>query len=365
MPKHPALTALSALLLLAPALGLAQSAQPTAAPARVAAVDHDAMKAIRAEDLKRDLTYLASDELEGRATPSPGQVKAADYLAKAFAELKLKPGGPEGSYFQPVKLGGRAALRDDGKLRVANVVAMLEGTDPNAGAIVFSAHFDHLGKARKPNKDGDQIYNGADDDGSGTVAVLALARAYAARKERPARSVIFACFTAEEVEGYGSRAYVAAPPIPMEKTICDLNLEMLGRTHQVGAKRTWMTGWDYSTLGEIVARGAKEAGVEVYPDPFPAQDYYTRSDNMSFVMMDVIGHSFSAGSTHPDYHGVDDEVDRIEFDNLEALVRGIYLGSSLIATGAETPKPKKESLAPDLPRRRPPTSKPAGAPAKG
>mgnify|MGYP003693671897 CR=1 FL=1 len=346
MKRLPAFALVTALpLLFAPAL-LRGGDDPQPA-------DAEASKTILAADLKKDLTYIASDELEGRATPSPGQDKAAAFLAKRFEELKLEPGGSDATYrqkipFTPRKRGGDAASAP-APVEIANIVGILRGTDPKAGAIVFSAHYDHIGK-NKPKNPGDPkediINNGADDDGSGTVSVLALAKAYAARKTKPKRSLVFACFTGEEIGGVGSRAYVGSPAIPLGDTICDINLEMLGRTHDIGPKRAWVTGWDVSTLGPILAKGGKAAGVEIYPDPYPQEGYYMRSDNASFVAKKVIGQTVSAGSNHPDYHTVRDEVGKIEFENLEALVRAVYLGSARIASGEETPKPTGDSLMP-------------------
>lgn len=330
-----------------------------------ASPDRAAMLAIRASDLKADLTFLASDELEGRATPSVGQAKAAAYLGKRFAEIGLEPGGDGGTYLQSVSVPPRRSRRsaDTASAPAAgeahNVIGILRGADVKSGAIVFSAHYDHLGRGM-PDESGDGIYNGADDDASGTVSVVALARAFATRKERPARTLVFACFTGEEVGGLGARTYVQRPAVPLAETVCNINLEMLGRTHDIGPRRSWLTGWEYSTLGPILADGAKGADVEVFPDPYPQQDFYLRSDNVQFVRNGVIGQTLSAGSTHPDYHTPKDESDRIDYGNLESLVRGIYLGAARIASGAETPKPTGPTLAPQPGRRAaPPASKPA------
>jgi len=325
------------------AIPQAPASAPVAGHPAVAPADLEAAKLITRDELKRDLTFLASDELQGRATPSPGQAKAAEFLAKRFAELKLKPFGDGGDYMQ--------TLNEPRGDRVFNVVGVLPGSDPAQKAIVFSAHYDHIGVSGPANAP-DRIHNGADDDASGTVVVLALAKAYAARAPKPKRTLVFACFTGEEIGGLGSKAYVKAPAIPLDRTLCDVNLEMLGRTFDVGPKRAWVTGYDVTTLGAILAKGAKGAGVEVFADPYPQQQFYLRSDNASFVMKGVMGHSISAGSTHPDYHTPKDEADRIEYENLEALARGIYLGSSLIASGAETPKLTGDSLMPRPPDRK-------------
>ncbi|MFN0205059.1 MAG: M20/M25/M40 family metallo-hydrolase [Planctomycetota bacterium] len=311
------------------------------------AADLEAAKQILADELKRDLTFLASDELEGRLTGSPGEKKAAEYLAKRFEELKLDKSGEKKSYLQQVDAGRLDHNKKEGepKTEIYNVIGVIKGTDPDAKAIVFSAHYDHIGRG-KPNKEGDDINNGADDDGSGTVAVLALAKAYKSRAKAPKHTLVFACFTGEEMGGFGSKGYVTNPAVPLEKTLCNINLEMLGRSHGIGKNKAWVTGWEYSTLGPILAIGGKAAGVEIYQDPYPEQRYYMRSDNVAFILKGIIGQTVSAGSTHEDYHTPNDEVDKIEFDNMEKLVRGVYLGSSLIASGAETPKPTGDSLLP-------------------
>jgi Zn-dependent M28 family amino/carboxypeptidase len=184
--------------------------------------------------------------------------------------------------------------------------------------------------------DGDWISNGADDDGSGTVALLELAQAYASMKPAPARKVLFCAFFGEEKGGLGSRFYVENPAHPMDKTVCDVNIEMIGRSFDVGKRVAWVTGYDYSDLGKTLAEGGAAIGVKIIPDPYPRQNFFLRSDNVAFVKHKVPGHSSSAGSTHPDYHGVNDEVDWIEFENMESIVRAVFLGAAPIADGSRT-----------------------------
>ena len=219
---------------------------------------------------------------------------------------------------------------------VSNVVAMVApAPGPMAEeALIFTAHYDHIGMTAPV--DGDWIFNGADDDGSGTVALLELAQAFASLKPAPARKVLFCAFFGEERGGLGSKFYVENPAHPLGKTVCDVNIEMIGRSFEVGPKVVWVTGYDYSDLGAILAEGGTDAGVRIIPDPYPRQNFFLRSDNVAFVRHKVPGHSISAGSTHPDYHGVDDEVERIEFENLEAIVRAVVLGASRIADGSRT-----------------------------
>jgi hypothetical protein len=219
---------------------------------------------------------------------------------------------------------------------VSNVVAMIEAAPgPRAEeAVIFTAHYDHIGTTMPVA--GDWICNGADDDGSGTVSRLELAQAFAAMKPAPARRLLFCAFFGEERGLLGSRFYVENPAHPLDKTVCNVNLEMIGRSFGVGPKVAWVTGWDYSDLGAILAEGGAAIGVKIIADPYPKQNYFLRSDNVSFVRHKVPGHTVSAGSTHADYHGVNDEVDRIEFPNMEAIVRAVFLGAAPIADGSKT-----------------------------
>jgi hypothetical protein len=253
-------------------------------------------------------------------------------LARVTAEKENRRGDSRPAVLRGVTLS--VALRaTEADADVSNVVATVPAAPgPLSGeAVVFTAHYDHIGIA--PPVDGDWIRNGADDDGSGAVALLELAEAYARLRPAPARKLVFVAFFGEERGGLGSRFYASDPAHPMDKTVCDVNIEMIGRTWKIGPKVAWVTGWDFSTLGAILAEGGAEVGVKIVPDPYPEQNFFLRSDNVAFVKAKVPGHSVSAGSTHEDYHGLNDEVDRIEFGNMEHLVRAIFLGTSRIADG--------------------------------
>lgn len=205
-------------------------------------------------------------------------------------------------------------------LPLRNVVACLPGTDRKEEYVVVSAHYDHVGIGQPVA--GDSIYNGADDDASGTTGVLLLAEALA--KAPPLqRSVLFVCFSAEEKGLRGSAAFAAEPPVPLAKLVTNLNLEMLGRPEPGKEGKAWITGADLSTLAEIVTPVLERAGVEVVPFAMAAQ-LFGASDNYSFAKLGVVAHSISAGSLHRDYHRPSDELGKIDIPHMTKIIQGLY-----------------------------------------
>jgi len=202
-----------------------------------------------------------------------------------------------------------------------NAVGVLRGTDPSGEAIMLSAHLDHLGV--NESLTGDKIFNGADDDASGCVAVLELARVLAAGK-RPRRTIYFVCFGSEERGGFGARYFISNSPVPLEKIVADFNFEMLGRPDaKVPAGTLWLTGYERSTLGpELVKQGAA-----LVADPHPDQNFFQRSDNYTLAQRGVIAHTVSSFGLHTDYHRVSDDVSKIDFPfmtrSINSLVKPI------------------------------------------
>ena len=284
--------------------------------------------AARAAEVRATVYALADDSLAGRRTGEPGAERAAAWLAARLEAMGVAPGGAYG-YLQPVPLAaeGRrlrlvsgdelAALPADARRTAYNVVGIVPGTDPvlRGEAIIVGAHYDHVGTGRA-NADGDSIYNGADDDASGTAAVLEIARALADRPAR--RTVVFFLATGEEVGMLGTRRYLDDPAVPLDRTVAGLFLEMIGRPDPLagGFGHAWLTGYDRSTVGEIVAA----AGVPIVADPRPAQNFFERSDNTPFARQGVPAHALSSFNLHADYHTPDDEADRVDFAHLAAVV---------------------------------------------
>ena len=177
--------------------------------------------------------------------------------------------------------------------------------------MLLTAHLDHLGvgKAIPGKPQADLIYNGADDDASGTAAVLALAHVLATGA-RPRRSVVFALFGSEEIGGFGNRAFLKRPPVPLPSIVANLEFEMIGRPDAaVPAGSLWLTGYDRSDLGPVLARH----GARLVKDPHPAEHFFRRSDNYALAVQGVVAHTVSSFGLHGDYHHPSDELPTINF----------------------------------------------------
>lgn len=449
---------------------LCVAATPPLTPEQQAVLKH-----ISAHSLKDNLAFLASDDLQGRATPSRGLDAAADYIAGQFRRAGLEPASA-GSYFQTATLMVRepnydgfdvsvssgsgaakkvlkiapqdmyltlsgdldyndvalvvldgsapvnpAELQDkvvlvparseirglnqakpymiirqvnelpvvpqvydpDGRpprnqsviakpelaefvkgatnlrftlharkskdhaAEVRNVAGILRGSDPTLSDtyVMLTAHYDHLGVAASGT---DRIFNGANDDGSGTVSVMEIASALAALPHHPARSILFMTFFGEERGLLGSAFYIRRPLVPLEKTVADVNLEQLGRTDaSTGAqiKTASVTGFDYSNLPRILADAAAPAGVKVYKDERSSDPYFDDSDNVSLASMGIPAHTVCVAFEFPDYHKVSDSADKIDYANMAAVDGAISLGLLRLASDAAPPK-WNESSAP-------------------
>lgn len=181
------------------------------------------------------------------------------------------------------------------------------------------------------------INNGADDNATGVTAVITLADAFSRLQQRPARSIIFMTFWGEEKGLLGSRAYCEDPLWPLEQTVANINIEMIGRPEENAESKAWGTGWTRSSLCAQVAAGAQRVGVEVFHREDVSEMLYTRSDNYAFVDRGVIAHSISAGSLHSDYHQPTDEVSRLNIPHMTKVIQGLFAGSLPLATGELTP----------------------------
>jgi len=208
-----------------------------------------------------------------------------------------------------------------------NVAGILPGSDPELRDeyVVFSAHMDHVGVG-EPDASGDSIYNGADDDASGTVTVVELAEAFASLELRPRRSLIFLTVSGEERGLWGSGWFVTHPPVPLEGIVADLNIDMVGRNW---SDTIVAIGREHSDLGETLAyvnAQHPELGMTAIDDLWPAERFYMRSDHYQFARRGIPILFFFNG-THPDYHKPSDEVDKIDADKTARVGRLIfYLG---------------------------------------
>jgi peptidase M28-like protein len=286
-------------------------------------VGHDAAAATPAVSLESDirwtLSVLASDSFEGRGTATRGGAKAARFIAEQLARAGVQPAGDSG-YFQRVPTSRGLAV---------NVVGIVPGSGGGRAdsAVVMAAHYDHLGIGRPV--DGDSIYNGADDDGSGVVAVLEVARLLSG--EHPKRTLVFLLTTGEEVGLLGTRRYLEAPVVPLERTVAELEVEMIGRPDSLagGAGRAWLTGYARSTMGDML----KAAGSPIVPDPRPDQHFFERSDNIAFARRGIPAHTLSSFNLHTDYHMPSDEVERIDFPHMTRVIEAAARALRELADG--------------------------------
>ena len=264
---------------------------------------------------------------------------AAADLFKA-AGLDIDAVAPTEGSGTPMDLGFDLSIRvamDREEFDPPNVVALLPGSDPALGEsyIVYSAHFDHVGIGT-PDAEGDSIYNGADDDASGTALVLEVAEAFAALPEPPKRSVLFLAVSGEEKGLLGANYWANNPTVPIEGVIANINADMVGRN----APDTLIAiGGEYSSLGtlsEQVAAAHPELGLVIAPDPDPSENAFFRSDHVAFVRKQVPA-VFYTTWLHEDYHAPSDEVDEIDADKLTRVARLAFLVGWNVAESTTTP----------------------------
>ena len=405
----------------------------------------DVNKLIRQEDVKRIIKTLSADDMQGRATFTPGIEKAAEFIESEYRKIGLKPmegntgyrqnftmikntptkaeisinGTPVpaenvaiqgsesfnwnkledaqivkvtpdsnirkiymsaiqsgkkmlflidpkfGDLFKRVRgrsMGGGVSFKDDQskktelafvlgtfdevksftvnyeveskELPLFNIAGIIPGkTKPNE-YVIFSGHYDHLGIVT-PVK-GDSIANGADDDASGTTAVISLARYYK-KLHNNARTLVFVAFTAEEIGEFGSQYF--AKTVDPDKVVAMFNIEMIGKASKFGKNSAFITGYERSDFGKILQKNLKKTVFKFYPDPYPEQDLFYRSDNASLARVGVPAHTISTDQIDIDklYHTVGDEFSTLDVNNITSTIRAIALSSRTIVAGKDTP----------------------------
>jgi hypothetical protein len=400
-------------------------------------------KPISETQVTKDVTFLASDHLAGRASFTEGSVKAADYIAKRFSEIGLSPLTGNKNFKQTfslyqikvesvdVVLNGDKLLEKDTLLfsshdklhwktikdskilyikatddfakslsqfnqlnenvtiladsshaekfnrykqyfsrpqnkfslnqgpsalvllssltniesltvktqssvkiqSLTNIIGVLPGKVKADEMVLFSAHYDHLGVNEQ--QDGiDKIYNGADDDASGTSAVINIAEYYSHKKNNQ-RSLVFIAFAAEELGGFGSRYF--SENIEPSQITAMLNIEMIGKPSKFGAGEIWMTGFDRSNLAEILNKNLKDK--QIYKDPYPKQQLFYRSDNATLARLGVPAHSFSSTQIDNDqhYHKVSDDVSTLNINSMTLVIQSLAEAVTSLVDGTDTP----------------------------
>jgi Zn-dependent M28 family amino/carboxypeptidase len=279
------------------------------------------INSITAEELKKHLYVVASDEMEGRETGSKGQKKAGEYLINNYKDNNIPfPKGAQ-NYYQNIPAAFLNAKRNENLPDSENIWAFIEGSEKPNEIVVISAHYDHVGIINN------EIYNGADDDGSGTVALLEMAQAFAQAKKDgngPKRSILILHFTGEEHGLHGSRFYSENPLFPLANTVADVNIDMIGRRDEAHADSNnyvYVIGSDYLSsdlynICEDVNKKYIHLNLDYkYNDRNDPNRFYYRSDHYNFAKNGIPSVFFFNG-THDDYHQATDEVDKIEFDAL-------------------------------------------------
>jgi hypothetical protein len=427
---------------------------------------------LRAENFKADVAFLASDTLQGRATPSPGLDAAAEYIASQMRKAGLEPVGDDG-YFQTatyhiatpnmegfnltvggakaasasvqeavaidlndasivkvtanglasltpeqvkgkvlvVDLGeggfqgqrritvaagklepalvvilrasapqaGRPSLRDastpapktaivsvwdpairealgaaDAKvsIRIAapkieiakarNVIGILRGTGDSY--VIVTGHYDHLGV--RGTGEGDHIYNGANDDASGTSSVIEIGAALKSLGEKPKRSIMFMTVFGEEIGGYGAQYYTSHPLFPLAKTVADINLEQLGRTDDSEGPKPLqfnLTGFDYTDIAATMAQAGRETNIQVIKHEKNSDAFFGRSDNRTFADAGIPSTTISVSYVFPDYHQPGDEWPKLDYENMAKVDVCIALGIWNIANSDQAPQWNREN----------------------
>ncbi len=218
---------------------------------------------------------------------------------------------------------------------LANVVGILPGKSRQDEIVIFSAHYDHLGVG-KPNEKGDSIYNGANDDASGTTAVLALAD-YFAKKRSNERTIVFATFTAEEIGEYGSQYF--SSQFDPKTVVAMFNIEMIGTESKWGTNSAYITGFERSDMGTILQKNLSGSGFAFYPDPYPTELLFYRSDNATLARQGVPAHTLSTSKMDSEkyYHTQGDEISTLDIKNMTRIIQAIALSSTSIVDGKDTP----------------------------
>ncbi|MEO6818015.1 MAG: M28 family peptidase, partial [Edaphobacter sp.] len=263
------------------------------------------------------------------------------FAATQFQSLGLEPGGDNGTFLQKTPLPNPlpASLQqhlskyeDTPRKETWNAIAILRGTTLSNEVVLLTAHLDHLGIG--PAVNGDNIYNGADDDASGTTAVLALAHVLATGR-RPRRTIVFALFGSEEIGGFGNRAFLAHPPVPLTSIVANLEFEMIGRPDpSVPAGTLWLTGFSRTNLGpELLKHGA-----HLVNDPHFGQHFFRRSDNYALALQGIIAQTVSSFGLHKDYHQPSDELRTIDFAHMTSAIASMVAPISWLANTAWKPQ---------------------------
>ena len=226
------------------------------------------------------------------------------------------------------------------KKALNNVVGILKGKTKPDEYVIFSGHYDHLGVGSPaegmPHDAKDSIYNGANDDAAGTTAVLMLAKYYK-KLNNNQRTLIFTTFVAEELGIFGSQYF--SKKLAPEKVVAMFNIEMIGTQSKWGKNSAYITGFEKSDMGTILQKNLKGSSFSFYPDPYPEQQLFYRSDNATLARLGVPAHTISSSKmdSEPHYHKASDEIGTLDMTNMTNIIKAIAMSSKTIISGEDTP----------------------------
>jgi Zn-dependent M28 family amino/carboxypeptidase len=250
------------------------------------------------------MAFLAGDALRGRGSATRDEWIAASYVASQFQSFGLEAG-----QVQRVPLASGAFTY--------NAVGVLRGNDPELTrqTLLLSSHLDHLGARRTAT--GEIIYPGADDDASGTAAVLELARVLSTVAQRPRRTILFVCFGSEETGGQGNQYFREHPPVLLSSIVANLEFEMIGRADRtIRPDQLWLTGWERTNLGPALATH----GAPLVADPYPREHFFERSDNFELARRGIVAQTVSSYGLGVHYHQPSDDLAHIDFEHLVSAI---------------------------------------------
>lgn len=279
------------------------------------------------KEIVRIETELASDKMMGRAIFTEGIDLASSFIENEFKKTGLL-------YFKDLK-SYRQAFDVEGK-KANNVIGILPGRSKPEEYVIFSAHYDHLGLVDAVNAGDDVVYNGANDDASGTTAVIALAK-YFKELNQNERTIVFVAFTGEEVGGFGSAFF--SKNIDPNKVVAMFNIEMIGTESKWGKNSAYITGFEKSNFGTILQKNLKGTAFNFNPDPYPQEQLFYRSDNARLAALGVPAHTISTSKMdiEPNYHKLSDAVSTLDLDNMTEVIKAIAMSSWSIVNGEEAP----------------------------
>ncbi len=216
----------------------------------------------------------------------------------------------------------------------SNIVGVLPGKSKKAEMVVFSGHYDHLGIGKPMN--GDSIYNGANDDAAGITAVIMLAKYYKALGNND-RTLIFTAFTAEEIGGFGSQYF--SRQLNPDIVSAMFNIDMIGTESKWGKASAYITGYEKTDMGTILDKNLSGTPFKFYPDPYPDQQLFYRSDNATLARLGVPAHTISTSKmdSEANYHKVSDEIGTLDMDNMAEIIKAIATSATSIVNGKDTP----------------------------